>query len=85
MAIGFFKSLVQKFTGRPVDWDELEETLIRADLGVPLTLEILTTLQTRRTTATAEDVVDVTRAAIQRLLPPASRPSDRCPPSPRPF
>ena len=41
MAIGFFKSLIQKFTGKPVDWDELEETLIRADLGVPMTMQIL--------------------------------------------
>jgi hypothetical protein len=29
MAMNFFKSLVQKFTGKPVDWDELEEALIR--------------------------------------------------------
>ena len=28
-------ALIQKFTGKPVDWDELEESLIRADLGVP--------------------------------------------------
>ena len=41
MAFGFFKSLIQKFTGRPVDWDELEEALIRSDLGVPMTTRIL--------------------------------------------
>ena len=53
MAIGFFKSIVQKFTGRPVDWDELEESLIRADLGVPLTLQIIKTLQGQATPPTA--------------------------------
>ena len=41
MAYGFFKSLIQKFTGRPVDWEELEEALIRADLGVPMMTRIL--------------------------------------------
>ena len=69
MALGFFKSIVQKFAGRPVDWDELEETLIRADLGVPLTMEILDTLRARGAEVTAEDVVEVTRAAIVALLP----------------
>lgn len=69
MAIGFFKSLVQKFTGRPVDWDELEETLIRADLGVPLTLQIIKDLQALERPPTAEEVAEVTRAAIVQLLP----------------
>jgi fused signal recognition particle receptor len=69
VAIGFFKSLVQKFTGRPVDWDELEETLIRADLGVPLTLQIIKELQAQERLPTAEDVAEVTRAAIVQLLP----------------
>ena len=33
MAFGFLKNIWQKITGKPVDWDELEELLIRADLG----------------------------------------------------
>ncbi len=47
MPIGFFKSIIQKFTGKPVDWDELEETLIRADLGVPMSMKILGSLRSR--------------------------------------
>ncbi len=76
MAIGFFKSLLQKFTGRPVDWDELEEALIRADLGVPLTLRIVESLreQERTRRVTAEQIVDVTREAILALLPPIMPP-----------
>lgn len=74
MAIGFFKSLVAKFTGRPVDWDELEESLIRADLGVPMTLQIIETLQLRSQAVYAEDAVAVTRAAILSVLPPAAPP-----------
>jgi len=68
MAFGFFKNLVQKFTGKPVDWDELEETLIRADLGVPLTLTIVAELQTREK-VTANDIAEVTRAQIEKILP----------------
>ena len=83
MALGFFKSIVQKFAGRPVDWDELEESLIRADLGVPLSLQILETLRGRGTEVTAEDVVEVTRAAILKLLPAASPPIRPLPTKPK--
>src|SRR5258708_110005 len=69
--MNFFQSLVQKFTGKPVDWDELEETLIRADLGVPMTMRILKALQERsaQSTITADDIVEVTREEIARILP----------------
>ena len=83
MAIGFFKSIIQKFAGRPVDWDELEESLIRADLGVPLTQQILAELQARGETVTAEDVVEVTRAAIVKLLPKAPLPIRPLPDRPK--
>ena len=69
MAFGFFKSLIQKFTGRPVDWDELEEALIRADLGVPMTQRILKALQARDEKLTAESVVAVAREEILKVLP----------------
>lgn len=69
MAIGFFKSLIQKFTGRPVDWDELEEMLIRADLGVPMSQRILKELQARPEKMTAEGVVEIAREEVIRVLP----------------
>jgi fused signal recognition particle receptor len=71
MAFGFFKSLVQKFSGRPVDWDELEEALIRADLGVPMSTRILETLQARPDAAKlqAQTVVEVAREEILKVLP----------------
>lgn len=68
MALGFFKSIVQKFAGKPVDWDDLEETLIRADLGVPMTMKIVAALKTRER-ITANDVVEVAREEIARVLP----------------
>ena len=75
--MNFLKSLVQKFTGRPVDWDELEGMLIRADLGVPMTLRIIEALQDRaqRTTITSNDIVEVARDEIARILPMAPLPN----------
>ena len=69
MAFGFFKSLLEKFTGRPVDWDELEEALIRADLGVPMMTRIMTACQARPEKLTAESVVAVAREEILKVLP----------------
>jgi len=69
MALGFLKSIIQKFTGKPVDWDDLEESLIRADLGVPMTMKILASLQSRAAKVTAEDVIEVARAEIAKVLP----------------
>ncbi|MGA3170054.1 MAG: signal recognition particle-docking protein FtsY [Chthoniobacteraceae bacterium] len=69
MPIGFFKSIIQKFTGKPVDWDELEETLIRADLGVPMSMKILTSLRSRDKQITAGDIIEVTREEVAKILP----------------
>jgi fused signal recognition particle receptor len=69
MAFSFLKSLVQRFTGRPVDWDELEELLIRSDLGVPMTMRILKQLQEGPDKLTAEKVVEVAREEIVKILP----------------
>lgn len=69
MALGFFKDLIDRFGGRSVDWDELEEMLIRADIGVPMTLRIVEELQQRQGKITAKDVVEVTRRHIEQILP----------------
>lgn len=69
MAFGFFKNLVQKFTGRPVDWDELEETLIRSDLGVAMTVKILDALRKGPEKLNAETAVAVARQEIAKVLP----------------
>ena len=83
--MNFLKSLVQKFTGRPVDWDELEEMLIRSDLGVPMTLRIMKALQERaqRSTITAADIVEVSREEIGRILPIAPLPITPLPAKPK--
>jgi fused signal recognition particle receptor len=72
----FFQNIIQKFTGKPVDWDELEENLIRSDIGVPMTLRIVATLQARATISsiTANDIIEVAREEILRVLPIAPPP-----------
>ena len=67
----FLQSLAQHFAGKPIDWDELEESLIRADLGVPMTSRIMKTLQEREAWSLMgiNDVVKVVRQEISRVLP----------------
>ena len=66
-----FKSLAQTFANKPIDWDELEESLIRADLGVPMTTRIIKALQEREAWSLMgiNDVVKVVREEIARILP----------------
>jgi len=69
MAFRFFQSLVQKFKGKPIDWDELEEMLIRSDLGVPASMAILDRLRESSEPLTAETAAHVAREEILKILP----------------
>ena len=72
----FLETLAKQFAGKPIDWDELEESLIRADLGLPMTMRIIKTLQEREAWALLGigDVIEAVREEIARILPrePAS-------------
>ncbi len=83
MALGFLKSFVAKFTSRPVDWDELEEALIRADLGVPMTLKILDALRARGKEVTGETAAEVAREEILAVLPASNPPLRPLPSKPK--
>ena len=69
--MNFLKSLAQTFANKPIDWDELEESLIRADLGVQMTTRIIKALQEREAWSIIgiNDVVKVAREKIGRILP----------------
>lgn len=71
---GFFKKLLQRFTRRKVDLDELEECLITGDVGVPMTLQILERLRAMGRSLEAEEVVEVCRQEILKILPSATAP-----------
>jgi fused signal recognition particle receptor len=72
----FLEALVQTFANKPIDWDELEESLIRADLGVTMTTRIIKTLQEREAWSLMgiNDIVKVVRQEIARILPANSPP-----------
>jgi fused signal recognition particle receptor len=67
----FLETLAKQFAGKPIDWDELEESLIRADLGVPMTMRTVKTLQEREAWALLGigDVIKAVRQEIARILP----------------
>jgi len=72
----FLQTLAQQFAGKPIDWDQLEESLIRADLGVPMTTRIIKTLQEREAWSLLGigDVIKAVREEIARVLPPDPMP-----------
>src|ERR1700704_2674180 len=67
----FLETLAQQFAGKPIDWDELEHALVRADLGVPLTTRIIAKLQEREAWSLLgiQDVIKVAREEISKILP----------------
>src|SRR5438270_711715 len=67
----FLETLAQQFAGKPIDWDELEHALIRADLGVALTTRIIAKLQEREAWSLLgiQDVIKVAREEIAKILP----------------
>jgi len=65
--MNFLQSLAQQFASKPIDWDELEEALIRADLGVPMTMRIIKTLQEREAWALL-GIGDVMNGLVKSVL-----------------
>jgi len=83
MALAFLKQFVGKFAGKPVDWEVLEEVLIRSDLGVPLSLEILEDLQNRQVPPTAEAAEEAVRLRLLGLFPHTQPPLHPLPTRPK--
>jgi fused signal recognition particle receptor len=81
----FLRSVVESFANKPIDWDELEEALIRADLGVPMTSRIIKKLQEREAWSLLgiNDVVKVAREEILRVLPASAEPIRPLPDKPK--
>lgn len=80
----FLRALVEKFVGKPIDWDEVEESLIRADLGVPMAIRIIEELHKIETyrSVTAADVSEIARDEILRVLPKRTKPIEALPERP---
>ena len=69
--MNFFQTLAQTFANKPIDWDDLEAALIRADLGVAITGRIINRLQEREAWSVLgiNNVIEVAREEILRGLP----------------
>ena len=67
----FFDTLLQTFSVKPIDWDEFEATMIRSDLGVPMTIRIMDKLQEQEAWSMTgiKNVVQVARKEIAAILP----------------
>src|SRR3984893_2798419 len=74
--MNFFQTLAQTFANKPIDWDELEAALIRADLGVAITRRIINRLREREAWSLLgiNNVIEVAREEILRVLPAHSDP-----------
>lgn len=70
----FLRNIINQIAGKPVDWDELEEELFRADLGLPMTQRIIDKLRLRGYRVTADEVEQETRREIVAVLPPKPQP-----------
>ena len=66
--MSLFKSILRRFSGNDIDWDDLEETLITGDLGIRLTTEIVDKLQDRGGKISAETVVEACTDEIKAIL-----------------
>ena len=72
----FLQTLAETFANKPIDWDELEAGLIRADLGVPITMRILNRLQEVEAWSLLgiRNVIKVAREEIAKTLPAKTAP-----------
>jgi fused signal recognition particle receptor len=71
---GFFKSLFARFSKPDFDWDELEATLIAGDLGPRLAMQIVDELRDQGRKLNGQDIVDVARAHVRKILPESPEP-----------
>lgn len=67
--MGLFDAILKRFKNQEIDWDDLEELLIGADLGVPLTVGILSDLRALGRTLKTEDVLTECRRRVLEVLP----------------
>lgn len=65
---GFFSRLINKFSQRKIDWEELESELVGSDIGISLALRIMDELQ-EKGKLSPEDVVDAAKCEINKILP----------------
>ncbi len=66
--MGLFQNILSRFRGKEIDWDDMEETLVRADLGIRLSLEIVERLRRKKGKLDADSVAETCREEITAIL-----------------
>ncbi len=74
---GLFSKILSRFSKDDIDWDDLEEALIGGDLGVPLSMQIIDSLQERKRSISGTDIVKACREEILKRLPTENPPLSR--------
>jgi fused signal recognition particle receptor len=74
--MGMLKNLFARLSSGPVDWDELEEVLIRSDFGIPMTTHLLEAMRARGLDLNGDSARRVLREEILRVMAPPTPPPD---------
>ena len=74
---GLFKKIFQRLSRDKVDWDEIEESLILGDIGLPMTTLIIERMRDLGRSLNPEDAITICREEILKIIPPS--PPELCP------
>ncbi len=80
---GFFSDIVSRLRGGKVDFDEIEEILIRSDLGLPTTTHLLREIKKLPPAKSSEEILEATRSIVRSILITPPPEPGRIPGSPR--
>ncbi len=76
--MSFFKKIASFFSrSARIEWEDLESLLIRADLGMQFSMDMIDELKKRGRELTEDEVADVAAVEIRKLLPEISAPLKR--------
>ena len=68
---GLFKKILQRLSRDHIDWDDLEESLILGDLGLPMTTLIIERMRELGRSLKPEDAINICREEILKIIPPS--------------
>jgi len=66
--MGLWSTIISRFKGAAIDWEELEETLVTSDLGIRLTTELIAKLRVRHGINDAASLVAACREELKEIL-----------------
>ena len=66
---GLFKKILQRLSRDQIDWDELEESLILGDLGLPMTTHLIDRMRGLGRPLNPEDAINICREEMLSIIP----------------